>query len=148
MYTTVCVHGLYMVVYMAVFTARTWPIWPCTGRVACTRSVLQSCDTACTRSCTRLCTWAVYMYTACTLPCTGRVQAVYMIVFMCSRPVFTARARPCTPVYGPCPCTWPCSLHVHAQRLSVLIQRFNAVILHHSFVDEAAWTGIPAVNIS
>ena len=91
MYTAVCVHGLYMVVYMAVFTAvftaRTWPLWPCTGRLTCTRSVLQSCDTAFTRSCTRLCTWAVYTYTACTLPCTGRVQAVYMIVFMCSRPV-------------------------------------------------------------
>jgi len=30
------------------------------------------------------------------------------------------------------------------QRLSVLIQRFNAVLLHDSFVDEEAETGIPA----
>jgi len=30
------------------------------------------------------------------------------------------------------------------QRLSVLIQRYNAVLLHDSFVDEEAGTGIPA----
>jgi len=32
------------------------------------------------------------------------------------------------------------------QWLSVLIQRFNAVLLHDSFVDEEAQTGIPALN--
>jgi len=30
------------------------------------------------------------------------------------------------------------------QRLSVLIQQFNAVLLHDGFVDEEAETGIPA----
>jgi len=30
------------------------------------------------------------------------------------------------------------------QQLTMLIQRFNAVLLHDSFVDEEAETGIPA----
>jgi len=30
------------------------------------------------------------------------------------------------------------------QWLSVLIQRFNAILLHDSFIDEEAGTGIPA----
>jgi len=25
------------------------------------------------------------------------------------------------------------------QRLSMLIQRFNVILLHHSFIDEEAW---------
>jgi len=106
MYTAMsCVHGPYTAVYTAEDTAHTRPYTQTMYTAVCTRTVYR---------CTRLVhggytavygPWRVHDHVH------GRIQAVYMVVYTCIRPVDDRGHGPCT---QPWPCTRHGRVHVHA----------------------------------
>jgi len=100
------------------------------------------------------------VYTACTRPCTGRIQAVHAVVFTCLRAMFTCSQ----PVYGrvtavytdrdqgreraayTCrrPCRRPCTDSVHG-RVRAMYTAVYTVVLTHTRPCTRVYTGRVAV---